>query len=112
MSSIRTKGVDRPAELAAPVDPARTELLERLRGPQGEVIRADLLDQLASLGRRLAQEASQLQAAPRMRQIEAARLAVQTASAILGRIRVESPSPTDGHLPAPQHPFRGASHDQ
>ncbi len=112
MSSIHPTVVERSNEGQSPTEPTQTELLERLRGAQGPAVRASLLDQLMVIERRLAQEASQLQPANRMRQIETARLAVQTASAILARIRVEPTTPLGGDLPAPQHLFRGASHDQ
>lgn len=112
ISRIHPTAVERSSQDQPSTEQTQTELLERLRGDQGPAVRASLLDQLAGIERRLAREASQLQPANRMRQIETARLAVQTASAILDRIRVEPAATASGDLPAPQHLFRGASHDQ
>jgi len=88
------------------------ELLARLRGPQGPELQARLLDQLAAIERRLGQQAAQLQYSARMRQIEAARLAVQIASDILGRIRVDPQPGGLSDLASLQQLFRGVSHDQ
>lgn len=98
----------------APADSgdAEPELIERLRGPDGEQKRLRLIAQLAEIEQRLAHQASLLQPAPRMRQLEAARLAVKNASAILDRIEIGGPADPPPGPPALQQLFRSPSHDQ
>jgi hypothetical protein len=68
------------------------ELLERLRGPDGAGEKERILLQLKEMDARLTAESLRLQSAERMRQIEAARLAVASALSIINRV---VPSPTD-----------------
>lgn len=91
---------------------AEPELIERLRGPDGEQKRLRLIAQLAEIEQRLAHQAGSLQSASRMRQIEAARLAVQNASAILGRIEIGGSADPSPGPPALQQLFRSPAHDQ
>jgi hypothetical protein len=88
------------------------DLLARLRGPRGRELQARLIDQLAAIERRLGQQAAQLQPSTRMRQLEAARLAVQIASDILRQIRVDPQPSGASDLASLQQLFRGVSHDQ
>lgn len=88
------------------------ELIERLRAPDGPRVRDEILARLTNIERRLAHEGSLLQSASRMREILAAKLAVQNASAILNRIATDpGPSGSDS-VAALQQIFRRPSNDQ
>jgi hypothetical protein len=98
-----------PSPAAADED---SELIERLRGPDGKRVRDEILNRLSDIERRLAHQGSLLQSAQRMKQILAARLAVQNASAILNRITFGHGSQDAGSAALLQQLFRSPPHDQ
>jgi hypothetical protein len=95
-----------------PASDTEPDMIERLRGPEGEPRRRALIDQLARIEQRLAHQAGTLQSASRMKQLEAARLAVQNASAILARLEIGGPADPSPGTPALQQLFRSSAHDQ
>ena len=97
---------------SAPTGPDDLELIERLRGPEGPATREALIARLAAIEQRLAHQAGVLQSVPRMKQIQAARLAVQNASVILNRVKVDTGGASPGIAPALHQLFRSSPHDQ
>jgi hypothetical protein len=85
-----------------------SDLLERLQGPGAQALKGDLIEHLRQIEARLSVEMSQMQSAERMAQLNSARLAVQTASAILNRLKV--PDSASGGPGGPElHSLFGSS---
>lgn len=72
------------------------ELLERLRRPGATAEKQAIQKKLELIDARLTSFAGQLQSPERMRQIEAARLAVAAASSILEKVRVSDVAASPG----------------
>ena len=88
-----------PVSDGSPSDASNTdqpELLERLRRPGASAEKRAIQKKLALMEARLTSLAGQLQSPERMRQIEAARLAVAAASSILEKIRVSEVGSSPG----------------
>jgi hypothetical protein len=92
--------------------PSESELIERLRSPDGGQVRLALIAQLAGIEQRLAHQGTLLQSAARMSEIQAARLAVRSASAILSRMVVDPGGIGLDREPALHQLFRSPTHDQ
>jgi hypothetical protein len=85
-----------------------SDLLERLQQPGAPALKADLIEHLRQIEARLSLQMSQMQSAERMAQLNSARLAVQTASAILARLKVPDPA-SDGPGGSQLHSLFGSS---